>query len=139
MTEVIVKQEVRASADAVWELVRDFGGVAQWSSAIESCDVEGEGIGAVRTLGLGAAGAIRERLESLDDATRTFSYSIIDGPLPVDNYLATLKVIDRGADACEVDWRSTFDPKGAPEEQVQSIIRGVYDGGIAEIKKNLEK
>jgi len=139
MSEIVVKQEVAASADAVWDLVKDFGGVQGWSSAIQSCEVEGDGIGAVRTLGIGQGPPIRERLESHDDGAKSFSYSIIDGPLPVENYLATLKVHDRGADRCEVEWGSQFDPKGLAEEQVQGIVRGIYEGGIKEIKRNLEK
>lgn len=139
MSEVLVKEEVNASADAVWELVRDFGGVLKWSSALESCEFEGEGVGAVRTLHMPGAPAIVERLESLDDATKSFSYSIVEGPLPLDDYLSTLKVSDRGADRCEVEWRSTFEPKGAPEEQVVGLIRGVYEGGIKGIRQALEK
>jgi len=139
MAEVRVVEGIGASADAVWELVRDFGGVMKWSSAVQSCEVEGEGIGAVRTLALPGGAAIRERLERFEDAGRSFSYSILDGPLPVDDYLATLVVRARGADRCEVDWASTFQPKGLSEEQALGIIRGVYEGGIREIKKNLEK
>ena len=139
MAEIVVREEVDASADAVWELVRDFGGVLSWSSALESCEVEGEGIGAVRTLGLGGGTSIRERLESLEDSSRTFRYSIVDGPLPVSDYLATFKVSDRGADRCEIEWGASFEPVGAPEEQVLGLLRGVYEGGIREIAKKLEK
>ncbi len=137
MAEIVVKEELATSADAVWQLVRDFGGILKWSSAIQSCEVEGEGIGAIRTLGLGGGQAIRERLESFEEAARSFSYSIVDGPLPVENYLATLVVRPRGDDRCEIEWSSRFDPKGMPEEQVGGILRGVYEGGIREIKKNL--
>ncbi len=138
MSHVEVVDEVRASADAVWELVRDFGGITKWST-IESCEVEGEGIGAVRTLGIGGGASIRERLESFDQGSRSFSYSIIDGPLPLENYLSTFQVSERGADRCQIEWGSSFDPVGASEEQVAGILRGVYEGGIAAIKKNLEK
>ena len=137
MAEIVVKEELAVSADAVWQLVRDFGGILKWSSAIKSCDVEGEGIGAVRTLGLGGGQAIRERLEGFEEDDRTFRYSIVDGPLPVENYLATFVVHARGEDRCEIEWGSRFDPKDMPEEQVAGILRGVYEGGIREIKKNL--
>lgn len=139
MSEVLVVEELNASADAVWELVSDFGGVLKWSAMLESCEVEGEGVGSVRTLRMPGAPAIVERLESLDAATRSFSYSIVEGPLPVEQYVATLKVSDRGADRCEVEWRSSFEPVGAPEEQVVGIIRGVYEGGIKGIRQALEK
>ena len=139
MAEVQVTEEVKASADRVWELVRDFGDIAKWAGAgIQSCEVEGEGVGAIRTLGVGAGAPIRERLESHDDEKRSFQYSILDGPLPVADYLATFQVNETGPDRCKIEWGSRFEPAGLPEEQVQGILRGVYEGGIRAIKSALE-
>src|SRR5262245_21114819 len=76
MAEVKVEQEIGASADRVWKLMRDFGGLKAWNPGIESCEVEGEGVGAVRTIKMGAI-SITERLEHLDDAARTYQYSIL--------------------------------------------------------------
>ena len=43
-------------------------------------------------------------LEAFDDGGRTLSYAIIgDHPLPFDNYLSTIKVVDQG-DACTVEF-----------------------------------
>ena len=43
MINVKVSDRVAASADAVWDLLRDFGGIQRYSAGIESCSVEGEG------------------------------------------------------------------------------------------------
>jgi hypothetical protein len=135
MGSVKVVETVNASADRVWELFRDFGGITRFSQGIESCTVEGEGLGAVRTIAMGAL-KLQERLEAFDDGGRTLSYAIIgDHPLPFDNYLSTIKVVDQG-DACTVEWSSTYDPKGT-EDQASGIIQGIYKGGIAGIKKAL--
>jgi hypothetical protein len=135
MGSVKVVETVNASADRVWELFRDFGGITRFSQGIESCTVEGEGLGAVRTIAMGAL-KLQERLEAFDDDGRTLSYAIIgDHPLPFDNYLSTIKVADQG-DACTVEWSSTYDPKGT-EDQASGIIQGIYKGGIAGIKKTL--
>src|SRR5690606_21066865 len=76
MAEVHVNEPIAAPAARVWELVRDFGGVAQWGGpALQSCTVEGAGVGAVRRIGLPGGLAIAERLEALDDAGRTLSYA----------------------------------------------------------------
>jgi hypothetical protein len=137
MGEIVVKEEVGASADAVWELVRDFGGVQGWSSAIQSCEVEGEGIGAVRTLTMPGGLSLQERLEAFDDAGRRLQYAIIAGPLPFENYLATIEVREDG-DACTIDWSSTLDAKGVTDEQAVGIVEGIYTGGIQGIKKALD-
>ena len=135
MGSVKVVENVSASADQVWGLFRDFGGITRFSQGIESCTVEGEGVGAVRTIAMGAL-KLQERLEAFDDGGRTLSYAIIgDHPLPFDNYLSTIKVVAQG-DACTVEWSSTYDPKGT-EDQASGIIQGIYKGGIAGIKKAL--
>ncbi len=136
MGSVKVVETVNASADQVWELFRDFGGITRFSQGIDSCTVEGEGLGAVRTITMGGGLKLQERLEAFDDGGRTLSYAIIgDHPLPFDNYLSTVKVVDQG-DACTVEWSSTYDPKGT-EDQASGLIQGIYKGGIAGIKKTL--
>jgi carbon monoxide dehydrogenase subunit G len=135
MASVKVSERVEASADAVWGLVRDFGGVQRYSKEIQSCSVEGEGVGAVRTLSLGAL-TLQERLEVFDDARRRLSYSIVAGPLPLSDYLATIQVSEDG-DACRVEWSSTFEPKGIAEAQAQGMVEGIYRSGLAGIRKAL--
>ncbi len=138
--EVKVTDEVAASADAVWQLVRGFGDVKSWSPAIEKCEVEGEGIGAVRTLTMPGGLALQERLEAFDDAARSFSYSIVEpAPLPMSGYLATFEITELGDDRCRIDWASRFTPaEGTTEDQARGMVQGIYSGGIKAIKKNLE-
>lgn len=135
MGSVKVVETVGASADRVWELLRDFGGVTRFSDGIQSCTVEGDGVGAVRTLSMGGL-KLQERLEAFDDGGRTLSYAIVgDHPLPFDNYLSTIKVVDQG-ESCTVEWSSTYDPKGEGD-QAAGLIQGIYTGGIAGIRKAL--
>lgn len=129
MAQARVQKEVAATAAQVWEVVRDFGAVQRWSPGLTSCEVDGEGIGAVRTIKLGDM-VIRERLESLDDATRTFSYSIVDGPLPLTNYLSTFTVVDSDAGKSQITWSSTFEAAGMTDEQAAQMVEGIYHGGI---------
>lgn len=131
MTKANVNEKVNAPADKVWNVLGDFGGV-DVGGMIESCDVEGDGVGAVRTIKLaGGAGQVVERLEAYDPASKTFTYAIIndDCPLPVANYSATVKIEDNGDDTCTVDWTGSFEPKGE-EGQVVEMIKGIYTGGI---------
>lgn len=137
MASAKVSERVEASADAVWELLRDFGGVRRYSPVIEECTVEGDGIGAVRTLTMPGGLSLQERLEAFDDAGRRLQYAIIAGPLPFENYLATVEVREDG-DACTIDWSSTLDAKGVTDEQAIGIVEGIYTGGIQGIKKALD-
>ena len=139
MAEVRVTEQIAASAAKVWELIHDFGDLSKWAAGIERCEVSGQGVGAVRTLEIPGGGSIKERLESFDDAARSFSYSMLEPiPLPLKNYLATVQISEDGPERCTIDWSGSFDPAGAPEEQTAKMIRGSYTGSIASIKKKLE-
>jgi len=139
MSEVQVSESIAAPAAKVWELVRDFGGVTKWGGpALQSCTVEGSGIGAVRRIGLPGGITIAERLQAFDDAGRSLSYAIVEkSPVPLKNYLSTIRILEEGAQACRVDWSGTFEPDGASAEQAQAMVRGIYTGGIAGLRKAL--
>ena len=136
MVSVKVSERVEATADQVWELFRDFGGVKRFSAGIEKVEVAGSGIGAVRTLSLPGGLSLQERLEAFDDRGRRLQYAIVAGPIPVSNYLATIEVKDEGK-ACRIDWSSHFEPKGITDDQGREMIEGVYKGGIAGVRKAL--
>jgi hypothetical protein len=139
MASVEVSETVAAPASAVWAVVRDFGGIARWGGPmLQSCTVEGSGIGAVRRVGLPGGASVVERLEAFDDAGRSLSYSIIEkSPIPVKDYLSTIRVAEEGADRCRVNWSGRFEPDGASEADTTKLIRGVYAGGIAGLRKTL--
>jgi carbon monoxide dehydrogenase subunit G len=136
VVSVKVSERVEASADRVWDLFRDFGGIQRFTSGFEKVEVSGSGIGAVRTITLPGGAALQERLEAFDDRGRKLQYAIVGGPIPVSNYLATIEVKDEGK-ACRIDWSSHFEPKGISDDQARAMIEGVYKSGIAGVKKTL--
>ncbi len=139
MASVNVKEEVAASADQVWQIMADFGGVDKWAdpNLIKSCECDGNTAGAIRVLTLADGSVIRERLEAIDGDARRFTYSILgECPLPVADYVATAKVTELGDGKCQVDWQSTFAPVGDAGE-AEKMIAGVYTGGVAGVRKAL--
>lgn len=139
MSEVKVSETIAAPAAKVWELLGDFGGVMKWGGPMmQSCKLEGEGVGAVRRIGLPGGAEIAERCEAFDDAKRSLSYSIVgQSPIPIRDYFSTVTVVETGASECRVDWNGRFEPAGVAEEQAQGMVRGIYTGGIAAIRKLL--
>jgi len=136
MAEIAVNEEFGVAADTVWKRMADFGGLT-WMPGVESCSVEGKGIGAVRAVAMGPM-TIKERLESLDPAARTLSYSIVEGPLPAENYLATITVSEQGS-GCRVDWTARFDlPEGVDEGAIVPAVAKGYGGALEALKKELE-
>jgi len=135
MTTVNVNESVSAPAAAVWAQLSDFGGITP-GGMIERCDVEGEGVGMVRTLTLSGGGKVVERLDEHDAAAMRFRYSILneDCPLPVTNYSATVIVRPEGDAGCTVDWTGSFEPKGDEATAIRTV-EGIYKGGIAAARK----
>lgn len=135
MTTVTVEETINGKAADVWAILSDFGGVKP-GGPITSVEVEGEGVGMVRTLGLGG-GTVVERLDAHDPEAMTFGYCILneDNPLPVSGYSATVKVADLGDGTCRVTWSGSFEPKGAPEADAVKVVEGIYKGGIAGARK----
>ncbi len=125
-----------ASAADVWKVVGDFGGI-DFLSAIASASVKGEGIGAVRTLTLAGeeGGAITERLDALDNEGMSITYSIIESPLPIDNYSSKMTVSESEEGKTTFTWSSTFTAKGISDEEAKAFVEGFYNGGINDLQK----
>ncbi len=139
MTNVSVKDTIYAAADEIWKNLSSFRDVEKFIPLIKSSTVEGSGVGAKRTCIIasesGQDGKIEEEIKSFDDDAKTLSYSITSSPLPVENYLGTVKVKDTGDGRCEIEWSSTFEPKGMPEEEVAKMINDIHVAAIDGLKK----
>lgn len=140
MAEATKSIELNAPAGRVWELVGDFNSLAQWHPGVEDsqlnrADDDEDGGETHRTLRLAGGGQLRERLEDSDDQEMFYSYSIIDGPLPVENYTATLQVRETGGESCRVEWTGSFDPSGASEADAVRILESVYTAGLENLRK----
>jgi hypothetical protein len=87
---------INAPIEKVWKRIRDFNGLANWHPGIAKSTIEGgqpsDQVGCVRVLTLQDGRVIRERLLEMSDLGHHYSYSILDGPLPVANYRATLRL-----------------------------------------------
>ena len=138
MSEARVVKTINASADAVWAHLGDFKGI-EAGGPIKSIAYEGDGIGMVRTIGMGG-GFVVERLEAYDSTARSFTYAIIneDCPLPFRNYSATVNIVDRDDGSTTVEWTGTFDAHGVDEEQAVNVATGIYAGAIKAARTALE-
>lgn len=137
MGQISVNVNLTASAEEVWQTLRDFGGINQWAPGIASLSLSGAGVGAVRTATYQDGTRTKERLESLNNASRTLSYTILESTLPVEGYVASLTVRDLGAAGCEVEWYSTFGAKGAAENEVSRMLEVSYRKALAGLQKFL--
>lgn len=136
---------VPASADAVWQVVRDFNGLPVFHPAIESSEMEpgpGAGeVGGIRKLQLaGGGGVVRERLVTLDDTDRTYTYDILESPFPVRYYRSTVRVAPITATGeAFVEWWCDYDADAADEAELNTTFAdAVYKAGIEGLAKHLK-
>ncbi|MES2237577.1 MAG: SRPBCC family protein [Pseudomonadota bacterium] len=133
-TTVHVTREIAAPASTVWATVRDFAGITKFLPMFELVGQADNNIGSIRALKQGDA-IFRERLEALDDVARIQRYSIVEAPVPFQDYLGELAVRDLGNNRCVVSWSSTFIVVGAPEAGVTGMVEGLYNAGIDQLVK----
>ena len=133
-----VEQELPASADEVWSLIQDFGDVSAWAvPGLSVTRSEGSGQGALRWLET-PQGAMVERCETHDPSSRTFSYSITDGPENMKRYLSTVSVRPASDNSCTITWGCDFELDGVPEAAAVQLMESTYrDGFIATLRRNL--
>ena len=137
MAEVHQSVELKANADQVWSLVGRFDGLAQWHPAFDSSQTQEVGGKSQRILMIAGGGKVTEQLEALDDQNMSYSYIILDAPLPVEDYFSTISVRPL-AEGCIVDWRGKFNAKGVTEEQAIQVIESVYITGLDALKKQFD-
>ena len=96
MIKVYTSSVIDAPADAVWAQIRDFNGLPKWTPFVAESRIEGgqpaDTVGCVRNFRLKDGGVIREQLLTLSDYDFQCTYSILESPMGVENYVATLKL-----------------------------------------------
>lgn len=129
MADIRTSVTVARSPDDVWDVVRDVGALDGWMPMVERCTFDGES----RTLTLGGGlGEIVEKILDVDDGTRTLTYTITDGPMTFDRYLATWTVVADG-DGTGVTWRMEIEP-----DDLADLMKGTAEATLAALKAHLE-
>ena len=132
MVQVYVSSVIDASADSVWSRIRDLNGMPLWHPGIADSRIENgqpaDCVGCIRHFHTRDGGTIRERLLALSDYEYSCSYEILESPMGVTNYVATLKLtpVTDGA-RCFAEWSAEFDcDEGRERELTETIGHGVF-------------
>ena len=142
MARVFVSSVIDAPAAKVWERVRDFNALPRWHPRIRDSRIEnGEPsvkIGCVRDFHLQNGDRLREKLLGLSDYDMFCTYTILEGPMPLTNYIATLRLTPvSDGDRTFIEWTAEFDC--APEVEgdlVNGIGINVFQGGFDALKRH---
>jgi len=135
MKKLDMQTTVEASPEEVWKLIGGFNTLPDWHPLVQKSDLERGGV--MRRLSLLGGGSIVERLEHFSNNDRLYTYSIIDAPLPVRNYVATLRVREaKDGKGSIIEWASEFEPaNGSTETDAVKAIEDVYRSGLENLRK----
>ncbi|ACA15559.1 conserved hypothetical protein [Methylobacterium sp. 4-46] len=123
-------QDIAAPPAKVWATIGDFCGIGQWHPAVEKCVLSEKGGKPIRTLSLKGGGTIVEEQVRRDDKAMSYTYTILESPLPVSGYESTIAVKPAGGGST-VSWSGSFKAKGADDATAKGAIQGIYDSGLA--------
>ena len=142
MIKVYTSSVIDAPADEVWTHIRDFNGLPKWHPAIAESRIENnlpaDKVSCIRNMRLRDGGVIREQLLTLSDYDYSCTYSILESPMGVDNYVATLKLtpITDGS-RCFAEWSAEFDCAANREQELANTVgQGVFQGGFDALKRH---
>lgn len=127
--------DLNASAATVWKTVGDFGAAARYLDVVERCDLSDTGGSTERLLHLRGGGTVRERLVLASHDDQALRYTIVESPLPVNDYVSTVRVDALDEQRCRVTWAATFDARDASDDDAQAAIAGIYRMGFDGLKK----
>lgn len=145
MVRVYVSSVIDAPADAVWARVRDFNALPLWHPGIADSRIENaepsDKVGCIRHFHTRDGGTIREQLLALSDYDYTCTYSILESPMGVDHYIATLKLtpVTDGARSF-AEWSAEFECAPGRERELTELIGGgVFQAGFDALKRHFSR
>ena len=141
MVKVYRSSVLDAPAERVWREIRDFNGLPNWHPLIASSRIEkghpADKIGCVRNFQLQDGASIREKLLALSDYDYTCVYSILESPMDLSDYVATLRLLPvTEGNRCFIEWSAEFEC--APDkasELTETVGQGVFQSGFDALKK----
>ncbi len=144
MVRVYKSTIMDAPVEAVWDVLRDFNGHDRWHPAVASSQIERSNpsdlVGCVRRFRLQDGSELREQLLTLSDLEQSFSYCLLDTPVPLFNYVAHVRLAPvTDGDRTFWEWESRFDtPRGREEELREMVSENIYQAGFEAIRAHME-
>jgi len=142
MIKIYASSVIGTAAENVWARIRDFNGLPDWHPSIVDSRIEdgqqSDRVGCIRHFHTSDGSLIRERLLGLSDYDYSCTYEILESPMGVSNYVATIKLTPvTDGNRCFVEWSAEFDCALERERELsRSIGDGVFQAGMDALKKH---
>ena len=141
MPRVVRSTIIDAPVDALWSVLRDFNGHENWHPIVARSEIErsqpSDRIGCVRRFTLQDGSELREQLLTLSDLEMTFTYCLLDTPIPLFNYVAHVRLLPvTDGNRSFWHWEGRFTtPSGREQELATMVSDQVYAAGIEAVRR----
>jgi hypothetical protein len=122
-----------SSPQSLWGIIGAPGSLADWHPAIAQSLMDGDR----RTLTLADGAVFLEDVTNHSDDEMTYSYAVVESPVPVTGFTSTLSVQADGAGA-RATWAGDFEVVGATPTEIEEMVRGLYEAGLSAVADTLE-
>ena len=145
MPRIVKSTIVEAPCDAVWAVLRDFNGHDQWHPAVATSLIErgqsGDKVGCVRKFRLADGAELREQLLALSDLEQSFSYCLLDTPVPLFNYVAHVRLLPvTDGNRTFWHWECRFTTLAGQEERLARMVgEEIYQAGFDAVRARLRE
>ncbi|MDA8585017.1 SRPBCC family protein [Rhodobacteraceae bacterium] len=143
MVKVLRSTILEAPIEAVWDLLRDFNGHDRWHPAIATSQIErgrdADRVGCVRKFKLADGAELREQLLALSDADASYSYCLLDTPVPLFNYVSHVRLIPvTDSDHTYWQWEGSFSTFPEQKDDLARMVGDdIYQAGFDAIRAEL--
>jgi hypothetical protein len=143
MIRIVRSTVIDAPTDQVWAVLRDFNGPDRWHPAVARSAIErglsADQLGCVRRFFLRDGSELRERLLTLSDLEQSFSYCLLETPIPLFNYVAHVRLAPvTDGDRTFWEWRCSFATRKGEEAEMRRMVgEDIYDAGFAAVRTRL--
>jgi hypothetical protein len=135
MADVSTSEDVEMPADAVWNVIGDFGGIRKWAVLVQSESVETTSAGQVRTLVMPEDRVVKERL--VVKSQYSYTYAMVDRPEMAD-YRSTVAVVPLDEKHCRIELIMHLSPsEGQTDEEITTRYTRNLRGNLRAMKKAL--
>jgi hypothetical protein len=90
-----------------------------------------------RTMTLADGAVFLEDVTEHSDDAMTYSYAVVESPLPVTGFSSTVSVQADG-DGARATWAADFEVVGASPIEIEEMVRGLYGVGLDAVADTLE-
>lgn len=136
MSEVHVWIAIERPLEQVWSLLGGFDCLPRWLDVIASSTLSDGG--RLRHLKTTNGATIVERLLTFDEDEKYYSYALLEGPLPVIDYVGRMSAQSDGKGGTLASWSSTFLVDGADETEMVAHFEALYRSGLESLKSVIE-